>query len=154
MVGRGTREILADACKLAREYYLATGKPLGITGEIGEFEAARLLRLTLAPARAPGYDALDDTGRKFQIKTRVVSRQGHKANPGQRLGSIRLNHEWDTVLLVMMNDLFEPLEIWAADRSIVEDALMKPGSRARNERGALSIRKFRSIGHRVWPLHQ
>jgi hypothetical protein len=42
---------------------------LGITGEIGEYEAARLLGLRLASAREPGYDAVDErTGRKFQCQ--------------------------------------------------------------------------------------
>ena len=151
MVGRGAQEILADAVALAREYYNATGKPLGITGEVGEVLAARLLELTLAPARAPGYDAVDADGRKYQIKSRVILHRGKKANPSQRLGNIRLNHQWDAVLYVAMDDQFEVLEIWIAERSEVEKALLKPGSKARNERGALAASQFKSIGKKVWP---
>ena len=43
---------------LAREYYRLTGKPLGITGEVDEYEAARILSVELTPARQAGYDAI------------------------------------------------------------------------------------------------
>jgi len=39
--------------------------------------------------------------------------------------------------------------IYEADRPAIEAALTKPGSNARNERRALSIRKFTSIGRKV-----
>jgi len=37
---RSESEILADVRALAVEYYELTGKPLGVTGEIAEFEAS------------------------------------------------------------------------------------------------------------------
>jgi hypothetical protein len=48
-------KLLAEAKKLAQEYRTLTGKPLGITGEVAEYEAARLLGVTLTPARQCGY---------------------------------------------------------------------------------------------------
>ncbi|MFN3348901.1 DUF6998 domain-containing protein [Pseudorhodoplanes sp.] len=141
--------LIAKARALATDYYRLTGKPLGITGEIGEYEAARLLGLTLAAAREAGYDATDPAGRRLQIKTRsvAVDRQGK----GQRIGSIKLKHSWDAVLLVLMDEQFMPTSIWEADRAAIETALLAPGSKARNERGALAVSKFKSIGRRVWP---
>ena len=35
---------------VARRYRELTGKPLGITGEVGEVQTAQLLKLKLAPA--------------------------------------------------------------------------------------------------------
>ncbi|MEG9884372.1 MAG: hypothetical protein V6Z86_07105, partial [Hyphomicrobiales bacterium] len=67
-------EILARAKQAAVDYYRLTGKPLGITGKIGEYEAARLLGLTLADTRTPGYDATDESGLRYQIKARTHSR--------------------------------------------------------------------------------
>ncbi|WP_372525854.1 hypothetical protein [Piscinibacter sp.] len=64
-------EILAEAKKLAQRYRALTGKPLGITGEVAEYEAARILGVTLLPARQTGYDATEtrDGGvRRLQIK--------------------------------------------------------------------------------------
>ena len=52
------RELKAEAKALAARYYQLTGKPLGITGEIAELEAAELLGLSLADARQAGYDAI------------------------------------------------------------------------------------------------
>jgi hypothetical protein len=50
-------EVLRQAKILARKYRQLTGKPLGITGEVAEYEAARLLGLQLCTARQAGYDA-------------------------------------------------------------------------------------------------
>src|ERR1700733_2666846 len=51
-------ELLGEVKKLAQEYCRLTGKPLGVTGEIAEFEAARLLGIQLCRARQAGYDAI------------------------------------------------------------------------------------------------
>ena len=142
-------EILARAKHAAVDYYRLTGKPLGITGEVGEYEAARLLGLTLVDARVPGHDATDESGRRYQIKSRAIP-DPKRANI-QRLGSIKPNQEWDAVLMVLMNQTLETQEIWKAERDGVVAALTAPGSKARNQRGALSVSKFRQIGTRVWP---
>lgn len=142
-------EILATAIDLASRYKTLTGKPLGITGEVAEFSAAKLLGLKLAEARKAGYDAIGPDKRKIQIKGRCLP---ENPKPGQRLGSIRLDHEWDTVLLVIMNESYNVTEMWEAYRSKVEEALMAPGSKARNVRGALSISKFKQIGKQVWTV--
>jgi hypothetical protein len=34
--------------------------------------------------------------------------------------------------------------------SEIEKALLAPGSKARNERGALAVSKFKAVGHEVW----
>ena len=51
-------EIIAAAKSLAQGYRAVTRKPLGITGEVAEFDAARLLNLQLVDARQVGYDAI------------------------------------------------------------------------------------------------
>ncbi|MFQ5958737.1 MAG: hypothetical protein ACE5LF_05145 [Alphaproteobacteria bacterium] len=140
-------EVLDRARHAAIDYFKLTGKPLGITGEIGEYEVARLLGLELAEAREPGYDATDRTGKRFQIKARRILQTGKKT---QHVGSIRLDHEWDAVLLILLDQEFQPTEIWEVDRQVVEETLREPGSKARNERGALAVSKFKSIGRQVW----
>ncbi|MEW8073539.1 MAG: hypothetical protein AB2826_24270 [Candidatus Thiodiazotropha sp.] len=140
---------LEKAKSAAVEYYRLTGKPLGITGEYGEYIAAKQLDLHLSEARMAGYDALDRDGRKIQIKSRSIPK--NKKLTGQRLGSIRLDHEWDVVLLVIMDEMFEPQAMYEAQRYAIEKALTAPGSKARNERGALAISKFISLGVKVWP---
>jgi hypothetical protein len=144
--------VLADAKRVARRYSSLTGRPLGITGEVAEYEAIRLLGLRPAPVRQPGYDA-EGLGRgrhrqRLQIKGRCVT---GKLKPGARVGAIKLKHAWDAVLLVLLNVDFEATAIYKAGRAAVGRALTRPGSRARNERGQLSISQFRAIGRRVWP---
>lgn len=141
--------VLERARAAAVDYYQLTGKPLGITGEYGEYIAARELKLELGEARTAGYDATDSGGRRVQIKARSIPRG--KKLVGQRLGSIRLDHEWDVVLLVVMDEVFELRWIFEAERPAIEEALKAPGSKARNDRGALSLAKFKSIGRQIWP---
>lgn len=143
-------EILSEAKKLAQRYRALTGKPLGITGEVAEYEAARHLGLTLTPARQSGYDAVEiRNGHAYhlQIKGRCVL-QGGKT--GQRMGSIDIKKEFDAVLLVLLDGNFDAIAIYEASREAVIDALKKPGSKARNERGALGVAKFKAIGHIRW----
>jgi hypothetical protein len=143
-------DILAEVKRLAQEYRALTGKPLGITGEVAEYEAARILGVTLTPARQAGYDAIEDrNGKKvrLQIKGRCVL---NDSKPGQRVGSIDIKKEFDAVLLVLLDGSFEATAIYEATREAVVDALTKPGSKARNERGALGVSKFKSIGFMRW----
>lgn len=141
-------KVLARAKQAAVDYYNLTGKSLGITGEVGEYEASRLLGLTLTDPRTSGYDAIDESGVRYQIKARSLSADARRKS--QQLGSIKTNYEWDIVLFVLMDERFQALEIWKAERNAVVKELKKPVSRARNERGALSTSKFRQIGTQIW----
>lgn len=146
-MSRKSRSIIRSIKKLAKRYRQITGRPLGITGEVAEYEVARLLGLELADARQAGYDAISKKdSKKFQIKGRCILSK----NPGQRLGAIKLDKEWDCVILILLDGVLEPFEIYRAWRPEITEALEKPGSKARNERGALSVSKFKSIGERVW----
>jgi hypothetical protein len=143
-------EILHEAKKLAQEYRKLTGKPLGITGEVAEYEAARILGVELTPARQAGYDAIehqDGKTRHLQIEGRCMLPD---CKPGQRLGSIDIKKEWDAVLMVLLDENFEAKEIYEAERAGLLKALSAPGSKARNERGALAVNKFKSIAKLRW----
>jgi hypothetical protein len=144
-------ELLGEVKRLAREYRELTGRPLGVTGEVAEYEAARLLGLELAAVRQAGYDAIRETtegSQRLQIKDRCIL---PNSKPGQRVGGINLDKEWDAVLLVLLDDRYDATAVYEADRAAVEAALLVPGSKARNERGALAVSQFKSIGWSVWP---
>ncbi len=147
--------ILRDAKQLAQRYYKATGRPLGITGEIAEFEAVRLLGLTMADARQAGWDAtriLDDGSmEKLQIKGRAVR---GRALGRSRIGKIDLRHDFDAVLLVVLDENLNATSIHRAERAQIEAALQEPGSVARNVRGQLSLSKFFSFDQQVWSNHE
>ena len=81
----------------------------------------RLLGLEVPPVRQSGYDAIRKKGReieRLQIKGRCVLSQ----KPGQRLGSIDPRKEWDSVLLVLLDEDLEPMEIYEAQRAEVVEA--------------------------------
>lgn len=143
-------DLIQQAKRLAKEYRMRTGRPLGVTGEIAEYEACRLLGLRLAPVRQKGYDAVTKTRsglRRLQIKGRVLL---PNAKPGQRLSTISLKHEWDAAILVVLDEDLEPVVLYEADRKSIEAALVAPGSKARNVRGQLGLPKFKSIAREVW----
>lgn len=141
--------ILGRAKELAKEYRRLTCKPLGITGEVAEFAAASILGLELADARQPGYDAIrNDNGvqTKIQIKGRCLQ---DNPKPGQRIGSIQLDREWDIVLLVLMDEYLDVSSIYEATRPAIQEALQSSCSKAL-KRGALPVSKFKKIGKLVW----
>lgn len=89
-------KILAEAKKLAQQYRALTGKPLGITGEVAEYEAARLLGVELMPARQAGYDALERGGgreARLQIKGLEEARATN--------GAIDITKDFDAVLDIL-----------------------------------------------------
>ena len=142
--------VLEQAKKIAHRYRVLTGKPLGITGEIAEFECARLLGLELADARQAGYDAIrirNGKRQRLQIKGRCVP-PGSRSS--QRLGKIDIGKPFDGVLLVLMDEHFNATAIYEAGRQNVTDAIRKPGSKARNERGQLSVSQFKRVATLVW----
>jgi hypothetical protein len=147
------REILEQAKSFGAEYYKLTGKPLGVTGEVAEYVAAKALGLELAPARTQGYDAIRRTqsgSEQIQIKGRAI---GKNSKPSQKLGTIKRGSPCHSVLLVLLdNETLEPIEMWEAPMTAVNKRLAVPGSKAR-ARGALSVPEFKKHCRaiQVWP---
>ena len=149
-MARTAKRILSDVRALAVEYYQLTRKPLGVTGEIGEYEAAEKMGLELAAARTAGYDAIRREGqyRRIQIK----SRWKRRGESWGRVSRIDISKKFDSVMLVLMHGDYEVHEIWEAGRQAVIDRLTVPGSISRNERGQMGVSQFKSIADKVWPL--
>ena len=133
----------------AAQYYQLTGKPIGVTGEIGEYDAARLLGMELTTARQAGYDAVKPNGEKVQIKTRALKDTSKIL--GQRIGAIKTTHDWESVMLVIMDLKYQPYAIYEAERSVIEHAIDRLTSKARNS-GKLSIAEFIRFSKKVWEL--
>ena len=141
---------MGEARRLAREYRLAMGKPLaGISAELAVHDAMRLLDLEAAPKGIGGYDAVGQgqrAGKRIQIKGRAIF---DETKGGQRIGQLKTDQEWDSVMLVLMDENYEPLEIYEAERDDVLEATEKTSSN-RSKRGAVSVAKFKIIGHLAW----
>lgn len=143
--------ILNQVKLLAIAFYNKTGKPLGVTGEIAEYEAARLLGLTLMEARSPGYDAERHVGDRVEY-LQIKGRWKQGGNSWGRVGSINIDKPFDAVLLVLMSGAYEVQEIWEAPRDKVVARLEEPGSKSRNERRSMGVAQFKTIATKVWPL--
>jgi hypothetical protein len=144
-------KLIAQARLLATEYRRATGRPLpGVSGEISQYDAARLLDLELRPGENAGYDAIGRgrrAGRRIQIKARAIFDQ---SKSGQRIGQIKIDQDWDIVILVLMDENFEPFEIYEAEREGLVEALAQDTGSKRSKRGAMSVARFKAIGRLVW----
>jgi hypothetical protein len=87
------------------------GKPLGVTGEVAEYEAARILCVKLTPTGQAGYDAIVQSKcvkRHLHIEGRCLLR-GSK--PGQRLGRIDVAKDSDAVLVALLDVSATPIDI-------------------------------------------
>jgi hypothetical protein len=143
-------ELFSRIRQVAIDYYKATGKPLGVTGEVAEYEASEKLGLELCDAREPGCDAI----RRLDGRTERISVKGRwfksKPNPGARVGKIDFKHEWDSGILVILDELYSPVVMHEAPRDKLLEVLTRPGSKSRTERGQMSISQFKAVGRVVW----
>ena len=141
-------KLITETRRLAAEFRRSTGQSLPVSGEIARHDAARLLGLTLCDQRSGGVDAIGNDkreGQRIQIKSRVITTD---KKTGARIGQLNPNGEWDTILLVIMDQDYEPCEIYEATREEVQEAMS--GSSNRSSRGALSVAKFKIISWLVW----
>lgn len=148
-------KLITEARKLAVEFRRTTGKPLpGISGEIAEHDAARYLDLELLRDKPGGYDAVGKgrrEGWRVQIKGRVIF---NESKSGQRIGQLKMEQDWDSVVLVIMDELYETSEIYEAEREQVEEAMQASASSNRKKRGAMSVAKFKNIATLVWTAEE
>jgi len=144
-------KLIGEARRLARDYRQATGKSLGgISAEIAQYDAAEILNLEITQGQAGGYDAIgkgERKGQKIQIKGRVVF---DEKKSGQRVGQIKIDQEWDSVLLVLMDDQYESCEIYEVQRDELLTELSDTKGGRRSRRGVISVAKFKNIGRLVW----
>ncbi|HHZ88106.1 MAG TPA: hypothetical protein EYN73_05345 [Chromatiaceae bacterium] len=143
-------KLIAETRRLAAEYRRTTGKPLpGVSNEIAENDAARLLDLTLCEDRGNGYDAVGSgqfEGKRVIIKARTIF---DDSKSGQRIGQLKVDKDWDSVILVLMDEDYEPFEMFEAEREDIIDAI-DGASTSRKKRGAMSVARFKIVGQLVW----
>lgn len=143
-------KLIAEARRIAAEYRRTTGKPLGISAEIACHDACVFLDLE-ANEDAVGYDATglhgERKGYRYQIKGRAIF---DEKKGGQRLGQIKIEQDWDKILLVLMDEDFETTDIYEASREDILADLDDSGTSNRKKRGAMSVARFKRISHLVW----
>ena len=146
-------KLMLEARKLAANYRRATGKALGISSEIATHDVIRLMKLVPAEPGAGGYDAIGTgsrEGKYIQIKGRTLFKD---QKSGQRIGQIKLEQEWDSIMLILMGEDYEPRKIYEADREEIIEAVAESSAK-RAKRGAMTVARFKAIGARVWCWNQ
>ena len=143
-------KLIAQARLLAAEYRRTMGKPLpGISNEIATHDAVKLLGLeACSEGEEGGFDAIDPTRnhKRIQIKSRTIF---DESKSGQRIGQMKLDRDWDSVVLVLMDEEYEPYEMYEAERDDILDCIGKSSS-SRTKRGAMSVARFKIIGRLAW----
>ena len=145
--------VLRQAKDVAVRYYQLTGRPLGVTGEVAEYEAIRLLSLKPAIVRQEGFDAVrESNGRseRLQIKGRRLFARVSKAGP--RLGEIDLRKTWDAVVFVVLDEHYEAVAIYEASRDAVTAMIAPDESDPESMRGKIPVAKFVRQAMKVWEM--
>ncbi len=142
-------KLIEQTRTLAAEFRKTTGAMLPVSGEIARYDVSRHLGLELCEERNCGYDAIGKDeldGLRVLIKSRVI---GEQVKSSHRIGQLNPNGDWDLLVLSLMDNDFQPTEMYMATREeVLEATASADGRRAR--RGALSVAKFRIIGELVW----
>ena len=142
-------KLISQARRLAAEYRKTMGKPLpGISAEIASHDAMRLLSLEPCKEQWSGCDAVDPArnNKRIQIKSRTIF---DESKTGQRIGQLNKDQSWDSVVLVLMDEDYEPYEIYEAEREDILEYTDK-ASKSRAKRGAMSVARFKIIGRLAW----
>ena len=144
--------LMQQARQLAANYRRATGKTLaGVSGELCTYDAIRLLNLAPAPDQV-GYEAVgtEESGdlhnEKIQIKGRTIFSESKST---YRIGQLKMEQNWDSVVLVLLNDDYEPFEIYEIDRETLEDNVIDKQSK-KAKKGAMTVARFKKIATLAW----
>ena len=100
--------------------------------------------------KSGGYDAIgrgDREGMRVQIKGRVIF---DEEKSGQRIGQLKLDQDWDSVVLVIMDENYDAFEIYEGEREEIENAIEETAKSARKKRGAMTVARFKMISRLVW----
>ncbi len=142
-------KLISQARSLAAEYRRTMGKPLpGISAEIAGHDAMRLLNLEPCQEQWSGCDAIDPArdNKRIQIKSRTIF---DESKTGQRIGQLNVEQSWQSVVLVLMDEEYEPYEIYEAEREDILEYVDRSSS-SRSKRGAMSVARFKIIGRLAW----
>ena len=144
-------KLMEETRRLAAEYRRTTGQTLPVGPDLARYDAIRLLGLTEATEETKGIDAHDADGNGVQIKSRVVF---DSRKTGHRIGQLNTGADWQKLVLVIMDDNYQPDEIYQMDRGTALQALEQSENSSQKKRGAMSLARFRVMAELVWERQQ
>lgn len=139
-------KLINETRRLAAEFKRTTGTMLPVSGEIARYDVSHHLDLTLSEDHNSGYDAIGNNerdGLRVQIKSRVI---GDSVKSGHRVGQLNPNGNWDIVILSLMDDQFEPIEMYQLSR----EEIVKTLNTSSKKQSTISVAKFKIISELVW----
>lgn len=129
---------IKQSISAALDYEKITGRKMGITGEVGEVLVCKKLGLKLlADDITAGYDAIDDCGKTYQIKTR-------RAKNGRGRISRFSEHKYNYALLAELDQNYDLIKIWKADYKTINPIVEA------NKRRNPSLSKFKSLASQIY----
>lgn len=146
----GMERMMEAVRAVGAAYRQRTGRPLGVSGELGEYLAVRHLGLTLLEERLPGVDATRSAAGgqldHMLIRTRALSMA---VLEGRRIGALPESETATHLVLVLLDEESLRLEaIWQAPYEAVFQQQMTRG----NSRG-VHLTRFLALpgAERLWP---
>ena len=136
--------------KLAIQHRKLTGHIIsGLTGELGEWQTAKLLNLELTKEQnTPGYDAKDKYfyPLKYQIKSSTPRKLGNNGN-AWHFSHVCTTHDWDRIVFCFMTMNYEVICIYRMDKDGLKKAQTKSGKKHKHIPGNRILR-FGSLVYR------
>lgn len=143
---RTIEELLKEIRKLSLEYYNATGRRLGTTGEVCEYEAASKLSYTLQTHGHAGYDALDSAGKKIQIK----GWWNLRGRPPSKVNYVDPASDFDYFVYVLLGKSMTAEGIWMISKQDLI-ALYPNKNPNRTMKKRVTLKRFQNAAEKVWP---
>jgi len=143
-------KLMHETRQLAAKYRMTTGTTLPVTGEIARFDVAKELNLNLIDDLTLGYDAEglgERAGLRILIKGRVIF-EDSRSTP--RIGQINPDGRWDSVIMVLFDDDYMPVEMYEATNIDISTAMKARRDSQNKKRGAMSVAQFKIISQLVW----
>jgi hypothetical protein len=98
----------------------------------------------MSDPRSIGFDAIDNMGRRVQIKARRGESREKPKDTG-RLSKFS-EHECDYALFGVLNSKYQLVEIWKAEYAVLEPLIAK--QKGRNP----SLSSFKKIATKIFPM--
>lgn len=110
-----------DLIKVANEHRDIFGTVIpGLTGIIGELYAAIYLEIHLTDTQnTMCYDAIDEEGVKYQIKSATPRRLKTDRELWQYC-RVTEKHSWDRLIFIMLSSYYELIAIYEVERDILK----------------------------------
>lgn len=140
-IDRMIERIRQDAVWWRKEF----GRSLGVTSELGEYYACKVLKLKRAQPGEKGFDAIKGS-KSYQIKSRAP-RKGVTVNLSGRIGKFS-GFDFNYGVMVLLNHEYKLEEIYQADAKILENLATKE---EKGRRG-IHISTFIKNSEKIWPI--